>query len=54
MEWLIKNGFLKLNRGRYPNLIVCNKQRGKAHKNRYVSDPVAFHLNKMNDYKVNS
>lgn len=37
VEWLIKNGHLKMKNGRYPDLTITNKQNPKK-KQRYVPD----------------
>lgn len=37
-EWLINNGYLKMENGRFLGLIVCNKQHNSNSKTYYVED----------------
>lgn len=45
VEYLIKNGYLQSENGRYPDLIVCSKRKRSGGKQRYVPDPIAEKLN---------
>jgi hypothetical protein len=45
MDWLITNGYLKIHKGKYQNMVVVNKQKKSSYKRRYVSEDIAKFLN---------
>ena len=53
-DWLIKNGYLKIVKGKYVGLIVCNKNHNSNSKTYYVEDRFAKLLNKKYNKNYNN
>jgi len=44
MDWLIINGYLKIYKGKYQDMVVVNKKKKSSYKRRYVSEDIAKFL----------
>ena len=43
-DWLVKNGYLKNQKGKYLGLVVCNKEHPSRSKTYYIEDRIAKFL----------